>query len=339
MIDRHRKTWMVVLGGLIFSLRVFGQPSAEAERQSLLEQAQNAADAGDHDRALALAARAGQIRMTPSLRLFIAEEQSAFGQFANSLNNAELCVREATDDKKLRNRQRIISACNSLIAKLQKSAARLLVLMPDPVPPQAQVMVNGHVLPESFYGKPYLLSAGNVRVEASAPDRLPFQRELAIAAGEQGTVTVELNPLAPPQVVQPEPARRREGPVATATTQAPSKGSIGPYIVLGAGAASAGAAVLFLLLRNSAVSDLEKLCSGPDNTVCQDTPQAHSFKDKASTNNLLTNVAMGVAGAAVVGGATWLIIDKLQSSGSSPRAHLQVTPTPGGAVVGIAGAL
>src|SRR5712692_9036495 len=105
----------------------------------MLEEAYKARDAEDHERALSLASRAGQIRMHPSLRLFIAEEQSAVGQFNSSMSNAELCAQEANADRALKSRKTILDACRSLIGKLQESAARILVLMPDPVPPQAQV--------------------------------------------------------------------------------------------------------------------------------------------------------------------------------------------------------
>ena len=73
-------------------------------------------------------------------------------------------------------------------------------------------------------------------------------------------------------------------------------------------------------------------------TVCPDTPEAHSLQKKASTYNALTNVAVGVGGAALVGGAIWLFSDRA-NSGARPRAELQITPIHGGAMLGIAGAL
>src|SRR5262249_50926306 len=218
--------------------------------------------------------------------------------------------------------------------------ARLLVLMPDPVPPQAQVMVNGHVFPEALYGKPFLLSPGNVRVEASAPGRHPFNRELEVAAGEEGTVTV----LLAPEVATITPAQPPAAPEPTvySRTPEPEKSKlreIGPYAVLGTGAASLGASVIFLLLRNSAVNDLDAKCGGPNHTICPDTPDVRSLENKASTYNTWTNVTLGIGAAAVVGGGVWLFLEKRHSSEKSPSANLQITPTQGGAVVGIAGVL
>src|SRR5262249_21553557 len=61
------------------------------KRQELIRAAQKARRAGDHEQALSLAGQAAQIWLTPSLRLFIAEEQSATEQFTNALVNAEAC--------------------------------------------------------------------------------------------------------------------------------------------------------------------------------------------------------------------------------------------------------
>src|SRR5260370_40380255 len=109
---------IIWVGATLISLTVLGQPSGETEtRRALLEQAEKARDAEDHPRALSLAISAGDIRMTPSLRRFIAEEQYAVGQLADAMRNAERCVQEATDAKAVDNRLAILRACTSSIAR------------------------------------------------------------------------------------------------------------------------------------------------------------------------------------------------------------------------------
>jgi hypothetical protein len=334
---------IVFFSAIAISLRVFGQIPAELpSRQTMLDEAQKARDAGDHERALSLASRAGEMRMTPSVRLFIAQEQRAVGQLANSMNNAELCAREAIADKTLRNRQTIISNCRSLISKIQNSAARILILISDPIPYKLQVSVDGHVLPETVYGKYYFTTAGKVTLEASAPGHLPFRKELVVESGKEATVTIEMSRdfgTPPPAPVQaPEP--RQSVIVSTAAEE--EKGSfreIGPYVVLGTGAASLGASAIFLALRNSAVNDLDAQCGGPSHTICPDTPEVRSLKNKASSYNTWTNVTLGIGAAALIGGGAWLLWEKTHPSKKSTQAKLQITPTEGGAVVGIAGAL
>ena len=102
---------------------------------------------------------------------------------------------------------------------------------------------------------------------------------------------------------------------------------------------SLGLSAIFLIVRNGAVNDLDAKCGGTDHTICPDTPEVHSLKNKASTYNTLTNVALGVGAASLVGGGAWLIWEKTHPSKKSTQAKLQITPTQGSAVVGIAGAL
>jgi len=363
---------IVWLGATLISLTVLGQTSGETEtRQALLEQAEKAREVDDHPRALSLAIRAGDMRMTPSLRRFIAEEQYAIGQLADAMRNAEGCVEEATAAKALNNRRAILRACKSLIGELQRSAARVIVLMPDPIPPETEVLIGGQTLPQSLYGLPYLCRSGEIHLEARAPGRVPFQRDLVVGPQQEATVTVSLLPqpeipdskavsepapvseptVVPEPTVAPDTKPAADGKVVSAppvsaapVVQAePEKRStrIGPYVVLGTGAASLGAAAVFLIVRNNAMNTLKGQClrDSANVTVCPDTPETHSLQKRASTYNTLTNVAVGVGGAALVGGAIWLFFDRTSDSGARPRAELQLTPTRGGAMLGIAGAL
>src|SRR5215831_11629105 len=131
MNRRHHGTRLVLVGAVFASLRVLGQtPEEDATRRKLLDTAKKAHLAGNHAQALSLAARAAEIRSTPSVRQFIAEEQYEVGQLENSTNNAELCVIEATEDKALRHREEILADCQELIVQLKKSVARIVVSLP-----------------------------------------------------------------------------------------------------------------------------------------------------------------------------------------------------------------
>ncbi len=364
---------IVWVGATLISLTVLGQISGKTEtRQALLEQAEKARDAEDHPRALSLAVRAGDIRMSPSLRRFIAEEQYAVGQLADAMTNAEGCVQEATAAKALNNRRAILRACTSLIGELQRTAARIIIVIADPIPLETEVLIGGQTLPQSLYGLPYLCRSGEIHLEAKAPGRVSFQRDLVVGPQQEATVTVSLLPqpevpdskpaseptaVSEPAVV-PEPAVVTDtkpvsdgrvtsaatvsaAPVIRAEPEKRSTAPICPYVVLGTGAVSLGAAAVFLIVRNDAMHTLKRQClsDSANLTVCPDTPEAHSLQKKASTYNALTNVAVGVGGAALVGGAIWLFSDRARNSGARPRAEVQITPIHGGAMLGIAGAL
>ena len=322
-----------LLAAFFISAQTLGQAQSESnEVRNLMKQAQAARAARDHATALTLASRAGEIRMTPAVRLFIAEEQKEVGDIIGAMSNAEACAHEAAASK-LPDRNTIVKSCRGLLGRLQQFAARLVVTLVNP-PPQMEITVNGRVLPESLYGQPYFLEPGAVHVEAKAPGHHPFQADTVIPLGEERTVTVSLERDFGPE--EPRPTELAELPMPKVVATQRSS-SAGPYIVLGAGAVSFGASALFLVLRNHSVSDLEKQCGGPNNTVCPDTPETRSLHSKISTYNTLTNVSLIVGGAAVLGGGLWLILDKTASVGNT-RAQLQIAPRNGGAEVGIAGA-
>lgn len=238
-------------------------------RQSLITEAERANKAEDHSTALTLAAQAGQIRMTPSLRLFIAQEQIEVGQLANSFYNAEVCVFEVTQDKALKHRKEILRTCKDLMADIQKSAARIILSLPNPVPPQARVLIGSLEVEESLYGRPYFVSPGLVRIEASAPGYLPYQHELEVEAKEEVTLMVSLPPepstlqaLQRPvigdstvgEALNSQLIATREPVVVSPTAENRTAPSVAPYLLLGAGAASLGTSVVFLVLRNNALS-------------------------------------------------------------------------------------
>src|SRR5262249_20396571 len=149
------------------------------------------------------------------------------------------------------------------------------------------------------------------------PGYLPFGRELVLLAGEEVAVSVSLAEIPrKPEVIAPplaEPTPKQLPPselVVSSSAPKPSGGSTGPYVLLGAGAASLGASVLFLTLRNSQIHKLEAQCVDVQHSICPDVPAVHSLQASASRYNLWTNVALGVGGAAVAGGALWLILEK-----------------------------
>ena len=82
-----------LLGALFISTQMLGQTqSGGNEARNLMEEARAARAAGDHAKALSLASQAGEIQMTPDVRLFIAEEQRQVGDITGAMSNAEACL-------------------------------------------------------------------------------------------------------------------------------------------------------------------------------------------------------------------------------------------------------
>jgi hypothetical protein len=295
-------------------------------RKQFLEQAQSARAAEDHAKALALASRAGQMQMTPSVRLFIAEEQTAVGQLAESWANAQLCSAEAQEDPALKNRQLILSACNKLMNQIKLNAGRVTVSMPRPVPSGAQLTIRGQSVSPWHYGQPFFLTPGKVLVEATAPNHLPFRRELSVRAGEEATLSSELVPQNP----APKPATAE---LRVLSSSPPTGfGRIAPYATMGLGVVGLGASGLFLLARNDALKKLEALCSGATNTVCPETPEARSLQQTASRDNKLTNITLGIGAATLAGGIVWWVLEK-PGGADGISSEATIIPVRGGVVV------
>lgn len=340
----------ILILGTFLPVAVVAQPAENPAtlRQALTIQARQAMIAGDHSKALSLATQAGQIRMSPSLRLFIAQEQNEIGQLAPALSNAELCVFEATKDKALKKRKEILRTCKDLMAHIQKFAGRITVSLPTPVPPQVRVLIGSQEVEESLFGRPYPIRPGAIHVEATAPGCLPYQRELEIEAGDEVTVTVSLPP--DPDLVQttPPPVASIEPKLPTPSTDsaiafisAPietrSAGGTGPYFLAGAGAATLSTSGVLLLLRNSDQRKLATYCGGPNRSICTDTPEARSLHRRVGRYNTWTSITLGVGAAALIGGSAWWLYTRAPGGGSRRLPTFGATLIRGGAGIEVQG--
>jgi hypothetical protein len=336
-VGRKQITAIAAILALFANLSVHAQtPENAAVRKRVLEEAQTARASDDHQKALELASRAGRIQMTPSVRLFIAEEQTAVGQLTESWVNAQLCSKEAEEDQSLKNRMKIMAGCDELIDEIQSISARVIVSLPRPVPSGIQVTIRGKIVPESLLGQPYFVSPGKVIMDATAPNYLPFHRELVVRAGEEASVTMELaaQNQARAEVKPYTPAP----PIAVAPGSQPSTlRKIAPYATMGLGVVSLGLSGLFLLDRNDADTKLQGMCTGPDHSVCPDTQQARSLIDTVSRDNALITATAVAGGAAIAGGFLWWLLDKPSSSPEPRLTDATITPLGRGAAFTLKG--
>lgn len=332
---------MLLAAALVSPARALAQadPAAMASaRAELIQQAQAARATSDHPRALQLAERAGQLQMSVSLRRFIAEEQAELGQYGPAAASADACLREcARDTAAVRAEHE--APCQAIATRMQPRVGRVVVRVNRPEAGMRVAVADADV-PPAQWGTAYPVTPGLVAVTSTAPDRLPFRREVDVAAGAQVVVTVVLAEGMPsgslgdiPGVTDgaaaptPTPAPARRDPRATGRVGA------GPFVLLGLGALTLTGAGIFLVLRGSAINDRDAMC---DSTGCPDT--ARDAHDRAVTWNTLANVSFGVGGALAAAGLIWFIVSP-RSSDPPPRTALQVVPLRDGAMVGVQGVL
>jgi hypothetical protein len=250
---------------LLTATPIWAQTGAQlATRRLLLEQAQAARAAGDHARALDLARHAAEIRMSPSVRMFVAEEEAATGQLAAALGDADQCAIDAQHDQASQTHEEIFTACRQLEASLRSRVGQIVVNVSEPAIPGLQVTVAGDPLGSSLFGTPSVVTAGDVVVEAHAPGYAPVRQTVHVAAEATAATNVVLvrqvaNASPPPT---PEPASSSAAPPVTAAatnatvtprpTPAPRTVWLTPLriagivgAVVGAGSLAAGAILYF----------------------------------------------------------------------------------------------
>lgn len=294
------------------------ESTAELARRELITQAEGASDGGDHARALELATRAARVRMTPSLRLLLAQEHNALGHTLAALDAATRCEREVQADTALRNRERLLATCAELAATLRGRVGRVVVRLETP-PPGARVTVNGEALAEALWGVAWPALPGRVAVVVEADGYAPFRREVELAAGREEAVAVALVAVA----ANPTP----QAPSRTVATPRGGAGA-GPWVLMGVGALSAGAGLVFWRLQEGALADRDAACT---TRACQ--PAAYDADADAHTWNLAANVAWGVGGAAVAGGALWWLLARPSRTQSPTAWSVTVAPLARGAAI------
>jgi len=335
----------IASGALLTTLCLWGasalaqESPADVARRGLIVQAEAAAAAGDHAQAVQLAERAARLRVTPTIQYFLAREHLALGHPVEALGYSGACARAAEADVTLRNRDGVLQACRAIVTESEARVGRVTVRVPSPPPQGLVVRVQQAELPATLHDVPYPVLPGVVVVEASAPGHLPFRREVQVAASQTEPVEVRLE--AEPVVVEPVPVVAP--PVVLPPTVAvappvvapPRGASVGPWIVAGSGVVALALGGVFFGLASGERSDRIAAC---DVNGLNCSPEALTHDRRYESYLTATNVALAVGAAAVLGGATWFIVDRLTHRGEG-RATLRwdVSPLAGGLTLGLGG--
>jgi sulfur carrier protein ThiS len=242
----------------------------QARWRALLQQAFAQSNEGQHAVALQLAEEASSTLMTPGVRLFLAEEHEFLSRapegvahLADAERLASLCFNEATDQRSLDGRDRILRDCAAVRNRTQARMARLSVNVPTP-PPGVAVQVNGETLPAVAYGTEALRLPGTYVVEATAPQHGTFRHTAILGEGASASVTVTLpargevrttreQPTAPtrtPDVLPPVFTPLPEAPDTTGTVA-----RVAGVSLLGLGVVAGGIGIWQAIVTSNQVSD------------------------------------------------------------------------------------
>jgi hypothetical protein len=167
-------------------------PAEDQIRDQLIADAKEAHHNHDHAHAKELAQKALRMRATPSLQELAAREASETGDFAFAYLTGEKCLLEANRDANLPDKDRLVKACTSIVAKVKGKIAYVVVKVAD-VPRNARITIAGQELHEAALGSPYVVNPGDIKVEADAPDYQSFERDLHVSVTETKQVSITLS--------------------------------------------------------------------------------------------------------------------------------------------------
>lgn len=336
--SRPQQGAAIALSALFVGGAASGQ-DAEAARRGLVQQAQGARAAGDHARALEFAERAAQLRMSASLRLFIAECHESLGgpHLSAAFNHASRCVQDASADASLQHRDRIFSECGAIVSRTSAQVARVLVRGADDA---LLVRVNGATLLPSERGAACAVAPGAVSVEAQGRDGQMRTASVNVSAGE--TREVSLGATAPAAVSAGGAfAPGVTAPVAPLTSA--SGPGAGPWVMLGAGLVVAALGGVFFGLQSDAVADRDVLCPtmASGQQACGsafDRERAFGLHADAGLYNALGWASVGVGLAVAAGGVAWRLVARPTSERAS-SLRVGVLALGGGGMIGVGGTL
>jgi hypothetical protein len=202
-------------------------------------------------------------------------------------------------------------------ARLEPRLAWLTIeLSSDALVPGLQIRRNSVLVSNELSGTPTPVDPGELRVEASAPGRLPFSTKLDVPAKARLVVTIPLLQAAPEAAAAPvPPVLAGQGSASAASdkvvpptvaplpsSQAPSApaphASPIPWVVASAGVAALGVGSIFGLKAMSNADDARQICP---KGVCNEERGAAAASD-AQTQAKISNVCFALGAAAVATG-------------------------------------
>jgi hypothetical protein len=328
---------------LLFSGRAWAQSNDEM-RRSLIDQATQARDRGELDRALELARQAEALRASPSLSLAIAEIEQSMQRPMAALQDARACVRALEADTAARDRERALAVCSTLVNTIEARVGRVTFTVAAE-PSNLELRLDGRAVPRASWEGGVEVLAGSVVVDANAPGRVALHREVTVAPRTTERVAIALDVETTPDVTPVETTPVRSVPVVpTSRVVAPPSTTgpgVAPWIVMGAGVASLALSGVFFGLREGALSDRDAMCATLTESACgvdgrlpnaaENLQKARDAHDAAVSFTTATYVALGVGAAALVGGALWRVL----GARGTPAITVGASPTTTGAAAAL----
>lgn len=294
-----------VFGSLAFSVTSPARASPESDAKDLFARGRELRNANDCGSAVPLFRKAWTIypQGLGSLRN-LAECEEQLGHFASS-RRAWLDLKRALitfpNDSKYEDWDKDADeAAQRLKPKVAAFIVDVYVKSPEGEAPAnehsgVELLVNGESLGTALVGTPLERDPGSYRIRAQMEGARPVEQLVTLSAGDNPRVTIRLT-------VEPKPAPVSP-PVSHESDHGSGRKTVG-FVVAGVGVASLLGSGVTLLLRQSALSDLEGECPNYETQPCPE--RLRSTVDRGQLMGTLTpilffgGVALAGAGVALV---------------------------------------
>jgi hypothetical protein len=278
--------------------------------------------AGDWSGALDLFQQVALVKLTPQVRFHIGLCEEHLGHLAAALGDYELAAHEADEAKVAEVSAQVASRRDELKARIPQ-----LTIVRGSGAEAALVSLDGVSLGATSIGVKLPVDPGPHTIDARASGFKPFRTTVEMAERESKKVELKLDAVPTPST-DAEPTARASSSAIDSAGEEPAPSNVLPFVIGGAGVASLGAGVVFLLLRQHAITTLDGECTLPPGHQCP--ASAQSTYDQGKTYSLLANVTLGV-GAAGIGVGTVLFFTQKKSKST---ASIDVAPGAPGSALG-----
>jgi hypothetical protein len=317
-------------------------PSEISVARRLFDEGKSAEEAARWREAADKFRQAAAIKDTPGIRFHLARCEEERGAFVEALVEYDRARELLDGGVKAPDVERLLPEARE---RVRAKVALVTLRLPNGTQ-SANVLLDGKPVSATVLGVPLPLNPGRHRLQASAPGRAAYDKELQLATGEVREVALELPPSAmAPAPAAPAAARPRGEATSGVDTSVPTR----TIVLVGEGslfAAALGTGIVFSVAKGSAQDRVERAtdqvlaqvggsdqagtaCSMPL-AGCAELEQARQDRDQAGALALAGFVAAGVSAAAF--GLTWW----LWPSHSAP-AEARVGLAPGRVDVAFSG--
>jgi hypothetical protein len=275
---------------------------------------------------------AASMKLDPQLGalLHLADCYSKNGQLASAWG----AFREAEEMAHMKNDDRA-SFAHDQAAQLEPRLSHLTVSVPDSSNLQGlEVRIDGAPVTSGAWGIATPIDTGSHGVEARAPGHETWSSSVVVT-GESQEVRVEV-PLLTESAAPPPTAAGGSAPVHVQVDDSGSPIRTLGWVGIGVGAASVGLGAVFLVQKNSKVSERDGIC--PTQMECTDNElqERKSLTSDARTADTLSIAGFVVGGALVVGGVAAVIFAP-KAKAKAETAWLLPAVSPH--VLGVAGGM